>query len=197
MALDSNTDQGDQFAIDQGGGAATDPNANPDGGGSPGTGTGGTTPPIVQLPNNENGGILASSWILFVPVQDIVSKRSYVGMFDIFSNDDPFDGASYSYRAEELIPNSVATVREVWVSYKDLGPAAIIISVSGVNDDQEIVGTAVNLKLGTVAATGTILNVRADLQLTCFRPQLTWTRVAGGGPVCITAMEMRGEIDED
>lgn len=178
--------------LDGGGGDFGD--GTEDGGGVPGTPTGSSQG--VALPFGENGGVLGTTWFLFVPTQDSYSRRCYIATYDIGSFDDDVDASRYSYRAEDILKNRVPTVNRVILNYRDLGPAKLTVTITGTNDNGEVVSNSVETKLGNTIPTGAILTKFVDIQLTAFRPQLSLLRKAGGGPVCITGATMRGEVED-
>lgn len=168
------------------------------GGGTPGTPTGGGGAAVTGvLPNNENGGVLGTSWLLFVPVQNVATGLCFIGIFDLASFDDTVDGSSYSYRKEDVVFDQVPTVNRVILTYRDLGRAKVTVTVSGSNDDGQVISTSVQVQIGNAVPTGELLTKFVDLQLTGFRPQLTLSRKPGDGPLCITAVTMMGEVDEE
>lgn len=164
------------------------------GGGTPGTGTGSTG--SVGLPTGENGGVLATTYLLFVPVQDSSSGLCYIGTFSSTNFDDSRDGGSYSYRQEDIAPDAVATVHRIWITYRDLGAAKFTITLSGTNDDGQVVTSSAVVQVGNVVPTNALFTEPFGLQLTCFRPQLTISRVAGSGPISIVRIRMEGETEE-
>src|SRR5262249_5326063 len=127
----------------------------PDGGGSPGTGTGSSTG--SAFPASENGGVFASNYFLFMPVQDINTKQSFIGFYDFSSFDDPYADSSYSYRIEEIVPNSTPTVNRVDLTYVDLGLATIQVTISGVNDNGQVISSTISQQIGNKIATGALL----------------------------------------
>lgn len=166
----------------------------PAGGGTPGTETGSSLGPAI--PAGENGGVFGSTFYLLTPVEDIASGRCYLGYYDPASFNDTMDGSSYTYRSEDIIKDCVATVNRVVLTYRDLGAAKITVSISGTNDNSQVVSASVQVQLGNQVATGALLTRFVDIQLTCFRPQLSLSRAAGAGPVCITGATMRGTVSE-
>lgn len=168
---------------------------SPSGGGNPGTPTGSSQG--SAFPSTENGGVVGSSWLLFMPVQNIASGQCYIGIFDVSSFDDPTDGSFYQYRKEDLIPDTVPTVNRVDITYLDLGLATITVTVQAVNDDQKVVSQSVQVKLGNAVPTNDLMTKLVSIELTGIRPQLSWSRNAGSGPVTITRMIMRGEVEDD
>lgn len=164
------------------------------GGGLPGTPTG-THPPIGG-PIGENGGVFATSWLLFVPVTDPVTLNSHIGIFDVDSFDDVYDSSEYSYRVEDVGPSRVPTVRRVLLTYRDLGLAKIKVTISGTNDNLQAVSKTVEKQIGNAVPTGKILTALVDVALTCFRPQLTIHREPRAGNVSVIQAVMVGQIEE-
>lgn len=164
------------------------------GGGAPGTPTGSSTGP--SLPVGENGGVLANTYYLFVPVQDSRTGICYIGFFDVSSFDDTIDGSSYSYRQEDVIRDCVPTVNRVVLTYRDIGQAQLTVTLKGTNDRGEVVSQNVLVQLGNALPTNALLTKIVDIELTAYRPQLILSRAAGGGPFAITSATMRGTVSE-
>jgi len=161
----------------------------PGGGGTPGspTGTsGGTAVP------GENGGVIGSTYFLFAPVQD-QTGNCWFGFFDFSNFDDPKDSSEYDYRVEDIDSDTVPTVNFVVIDYRDLGKATIQITLTGVNDDGIVVSATQPVTIGNAVPTGKILSARVGISLSAWRPQASWKRSAGAGPVCITRLIMEGE----
>lgn len=197
-------DPGQIIGGDTGGGVSTPPipgaqNPAPTGGGQPGTTTG-TTDIQTGVPANpfgtENGGVGGTTWVLFFPVKDISSGLSYIGYFDVNNSNDSKDDSSYSYRAEDIALLRQPTVRRVGLVYRDLGAAAITITLSGTNDQAQVVSQSVTAQIGNTIPTNDLMIKLVDIQLTAFHPQLTISRAAGAGPVCITSATIIGEVEE-
>jgi hypothetical protein len=168
---------------------------SPCGGGTPGTGTGSSIG--AGLPIGENGGVVANTWFLFDPTQNIASGLSYLGFYDTASFDDQLDGSSYSYRVEDIISHRVPTVNRLVLTYRDLGLATVTWTVTGTNDLLQVVSASVTVQLGNKIPTNALLTKFVDISLTAFRPQLSWSRQPNGGPLSLVAVEMRGEVEEN
>lgn len=174
-----------------------DPNdGTPDGGGNPGTPTGGSSIASAGLPATENGGVIGSTYLLFVPVQDIRTGLCYIGTYDVTSFDDSGDGGSYSYRAEDIVKHKTPTVNKVILIYRDLGSAKLTVTLAVTNDNAQVKTASVDVQIGNAIPTGALITKLVYLQLTGYRPQLTLSRKAGDGPVCITSATMSGEIED-
>lgn len=176
-------------------GGSGGPMNQPDGGGVPGTSTGSSV--SIAFPANENGGVFASTYFLFTPVQDIASGQCYIGFYDFSNLDDQKDGSFYSYKQEDVVPDATPTVRRVDLTYQDLGLATITVTVTGTNDNGQVVSASVKQQLGNAVPTNALLTAFVSINLTCKRPQLGLSRTAGSGPVRITRAIMRGDSEED
>lgn len=162
--------------------------------------TGGGIPGAVVngvLPNNENGGVFASEWFLLIPSKSVVGGLCYLGIYDVTSLDDEKDGSLYNYRIEDIIPDQTPTVNRVILTYRDLGPAKLTVSVTSSNDNGEFIRAATEVQIGNKVPTFGLLTRFVDIQLTGFRPQLSITRKAGDGPLSIVAVTMKGECEEE
>lgn len=165
------------------------------GGGVPGTGTGSSSVP-TGFPIGENGGVVASTYFLFVPVQDTRSGQCYIGFFDTTDFNDDKDGSSYSWRQEDISIDAVPTVQRVWITYRDLGPAKFTLTITGTNDNAQIVSAAVVVQIGNNVPTGALFTQQIGLELSAFRPQLSISRNAGDGPISIVRVRMEGEVGD-
>lgn len=178
--------------LDGGSGRFIPPGGN--GGGAPGTGTGSSQ--SVGLPTNENGGVFGSTYFLFVPVQDARSGLCYIGFFDVSNFNDPVDGSSYSYRQEDISPDAQVTVQRIWITYRDLGLAKLTLTLTGTNDDGQVINASATVQIGNPVPTNALLTKQFGLQLTGFRPQLTISRNAGDGPISIIRVRLEGETEQ-
>lgn len=166
-----------------------------DGGGVPGTGTGSSSVP-AGLPFGENGGVLASTYFLMVPVQDIHSLQCFLGFFDTTDFDDQKDGSSYSWRQEDIGIDAVPTVQRVWITYRDLGPAKFTLTLTGTNDLNQVVSASAVVQIGNLIPTNALFTQQVGLELSAFRPQLGITRNPGDGPISIIRARMEGEVGD-
>lgn len=147
-------------------------------------------------PFGENGGFAVTSFILLLPVQDASTGVCYFAILDTSSFDDPNDGSFYAYREEDILPGRVPTVRRVVLVYRDLGLATLTVTVSGTNDNGQVVSGSTTVQLGNAKPTFELLTRFCDLQVTCYRPQLSYLRQPGGGPISIISATMVGEVEQ-
>lgn len=121
--------------------------------------------------------------------------------FDFTSYNDSLATTTYFYRAESF-QGRLPTVRRVIVEYLDLGVATLSISLQGSmgfesNETfQKVTAGPTAISIGTAGATGIIMTAACDIQLTCYNPQLSWSRAANGGPISIVSMTMIGTVEE-
>lgn len=151
---------------------------------------------VVAIPFNENGGFLATNFFLMLPLQDMTNGAVGVAIFNTGSFDDANDASSYSYKIEDIVPGRVPTVRRVIVNYRDLGPATLLVTLTGTNDNAQQISVSASKSIGTAAATGDQFVTFVDIELTAFQPQLTIGRAAGGGPISIISATIIGEVEE-
>lgn len=166
------------------------------GGGQPGTPTGSSGDVAAAIPFGENGGVVAITYLLFVPVQDVTTGRCYIGTYDINSFDDPKDDFSYSYRKEDIVKGVVVTVSRIWLTIRDIGKAKLTVTLAGTDYNQKKVTKSVTLAIGTASASSELLTYPVDISLSCYRPQITLSRKAGDGPVAVTEVTMVGEAPD-
>jgi hypothetical protein len=112
------------------------------------------------------------------------------------ANDDR-DGFRYSYRVEDIIPDQTATVNRIVLTYRDLGATKLTFTVTASNDNGQVISASTEVQIGNTIPTGALLTRFVDLAITGFRPQLTITKRANVGPVCIVAVTMKGTIEEE
>jgi hypothetical protein len=144
----------------------------------------------------ENGGFLATQFFLMVPTQGATGSLAYIGTFSADNYNDTVDGSSYSYRMEDIVVGRVPTVRRIFVVYRDLGLVTVTFTVSATNDNAQVVSQSATLTLGNVLPTNTLMSAFFDLVLTGYRPQVSWSRGAGAGPLSIVSVTMTGEYEE-
>jgi len=172
---------------------------NPGGGGSggggvPGTGTGSSSI-VTGLPIGENGGVFGTTWFTMVPMQDTRSLLCFLGFYDVTNFNDGIDGSSYSYRQEDVSADAVPTVHRVWITYRDLGLAKFTLTLSGTNDNAQVVSQSVTVQIGNALPTNALITTAVGLELTAFRPQLTISRNPGDGPISIVRVRLEGETE--
>lgn len=150
----------------------------------------------IAPPFGENGGFSATTFYMFVPTTASDSGASFIAIFDPTNFDDADDPSSYSWRAEDLVVARMPTVHRVILIYTDLGAATITVTVSGTNDNGNVVKASQKIKIGTTAATGEQMTKFVDLAITAFRPRVQIDRAAGAGPVSIVSCTMAGEVED-
>ena len=165
------------------------------GGGQTGTGTGSTSVPS-GLPANENGGLFAPTYYLMIPMQNSATGTCSLYTYDPTSFDDTTDGGYYKYRVEDVSLLRVPTVRRVGIIYRDLGLAKFTVTLTGTNDQRQVVSNSVVVQIGNSIATNALLTILVDITLTAFRPQLSFSRNAGDGPLSIVSATLIGEVEE-
>jgi len=161
------------------------------GGGQPGGGSGN-----AYVPFTENGGFQATQYLLFVPTQSVNGGPAYISTFLPNDWNDPTDGSSYSYRMEDVIVGRVPTVRRLFVVYRDLGLATVTFTVSGTNDNAQVVSQSQTKTLGNPNPTGALLSAFFDIALSAYRPQVSHSRAAGSGPLSIVSVTIIGEVED-
>jgi len=154
------------------------------------TGTG-----ITGGATGEAPGLVQSFRRELIPINGSVG--SLLAYFDSTTFNDPIDGSTYIYRAEDIVMSRVPTVRRVTLTYLDLGVATLAITITGANDLGALVTNTVTITIGNTIPTGLLLTAFADIVITCFRPQLSIFRAASGGPVQITAALISGTVETE
>ena len=131
-----------------------------------------------------------------VPVNSL-SAGIVLAYFNELNFNEALDGRSYIFRAEDILADRVPTVRPIIVTYIDLGVATVTATINGVDDNGTPVTAASTVTIGTAAASGNLLTKFIDLQATCFRPQLTLSQVAGGGPFQMSTAVITGTVEKE
>lgn len=180
--------------LDGGSGNFGPPVGGGGGGGTPGTPTGSSQG--AALPATEVGGVIGSTYFLFMPVQSVQDGRCFIGFFDVSSFDDSVDGSSYSYRKEDVKKDCQVTVNRIVLIYRDLGPCKLTVTVNGSDDNAQPTSASAKVQIGNVKPTDELLTKFVDITYTGFRPQVTVSRNAGDGPFCITSLTMRGTVSD-
>jgi VCBS repeat-containing protein len=150
----------------------------------------------MTAPFGENGGFAATQYVLFVPAQLNSGGPAFIGTFSADNYNDTFDGSSYSYRVEDVVVGAYPTVRRLFVVYKDVGQATITFTVTGTNDNAQVVSNSQTQVIGNTNPTNALMGIFFDIQLAAYMPQVSWSRAAGAGPVCIVSVTLIGEVEE-
>lgn len=115
--------------------------------------------------------------------------------FDPTNFNDPSMSSFYSYKVEDILAGRTGTINRVIISYRDLGPASLIINLSGTNDQQQAVNVTETVTIGNTLPLGIIMTKIVGIALTAQNLQLTLVRPANGGPVSITKVRMEGKVE--
>lgn len=150
----------------------------------------------MAVPYTENGGFAATTRYLFMPTVTIDGGQTQICVFDPTDFDDPTDNSYYFFRQEDVTAGRQPTVRRVIITYRDLGPASITLTLYATTDSATSVTASTTVSIGNTVPTGILMTKIVELQVTGFRPQLSISRAAGGGPVSIAAVTLIGEIEE-
>jgi hypothetical protein len=132
---------------------------------------------------------------LMVPATTI-NGSSFIGVFDPTNFNDPNQGSSHSFKVEDILPNMYPTVSRVILTYRDLGPCTVTASVTGANDNGQLVTANKTQLIGNAVPTKALLTSFFDLTLPAFRPQLTISKTAGAGPLSISTATMIGHVEK-
>lgn len=165
------------------------------GGGNPGTPSGSSQG--IAFPAGEIGGVIGSTYFLFIPVQNIQTGACYIATFDVTNFDDKVDGSSYSWRQEDVKKDRVPTVNRAILTYRDLGLCLLTLTIFAVNDKNQIISRSVQVQIGNRIPTNELMTQFIDISLSGFRPRPVISRAAAGGPFCITGLTLRGEVEEN
>jgi hypothetical protein len=142
-----------------------------------------------------NGGIPTPLQILLIPA--VPQPGAFMYTFDPTNFNDPNSGGFYSWKVEDVACGRTPTIHRVFISYRDLGQATIGVMLSGTNDAQQVVMSLnAALAIGNASPTNKIMTIDSGIiSLTAQNLQLTITRAANAGPVCITKVRMEGRVE--
>jgi hypothetical protein len=144
-----------------------------------------------------NGGVATTSRLTLYPMLN--ANTGIVGFYAF----DPTTGfnditapSTHSYKVEEVIAGRTPTVSRIIIGYRDLGPVAIICTLSGTNDSQQVVQPVTQpVTLGNQVPTGKLMTKILGMQLTAQNLQFTIFRPAGAGPLSITKVVLCGRVE--
>lgn len=159
-----------------------------------------TAKPILALVPDVpslGAGTPGSTNMMLLPLVSTTTGKTFLGTFDPSSFNDSQQGSTITFKSEDIVPNRVPTVRRVILTYRDLGQATVTASIT-VTDDNGVVQTytASPTQIGTPVATGLLLTKFIDIEATGFRPTLSLSRAANGGPLSISTIVMTGTVEK-
>jgi hypothetical protein len=141
--------------------------------------------------------VFARSKATLFPVFNSADDRCEFMAFDpTQSNNDELNESSYTFRVEDFGPFKTPTVRRVILSYLDLGEVTLTLTLTGCNDNQEVVSEDTEITIGNNPPTNAILTQKVDLQLTAMNQQLNIYRAPDAGPMSLTKVWLIGEVEE-
>lgn len=148
-----------------------------------------------------NGGTAAQLNMILLPATT-PGLNGTIYTFDPTNFNDINSGSFYNWKVEDVIAGRTPTVGRVILSYRDLGVARIMVTLSGVTgpNDPNHPNTPVSLvspltTIGTVNATQKICTLILGMTLSAANLQLSVIRSANGGPVSITKARLEGRVD--
>lgn len=133
---------------------------------------------------------------ILIPGQSAAPNTATLYTFNTDVFNDSTTGSSYYFKAEDIIADRVPTIRRVIITYRNLGVATLTITLTGIDDNGAVVTNSITATLGSVAANGNLLTYFGDITLTAFRPQLSITRAANGGPIAISTIVLVGRVEQ-
>jgi len=115
--------------------------------------------------------------------------------FDPTNFDDPGIGGFYFWKMEDVIAGRTPTLSRFIVSYRNLGVTTFTLTITGTNDNGDIVTKSKQVTVGTVAATGRIASKLIGLALSAQNLQASISRDPGSGPLSITKLRIEGRVE--
>jgi hypothetical protein len=157
-----------------------------------GGGGGGTTPAsgggAVNIPNS-NGGVLAQSQAALFPCFSVYNSRvEYHALAPSQGINDPLASSSYSWRVEQWNPYRQATIKRLLLTFRDLGQVTVTWTITGVNDDQEVISASQVTTFGNTVPTGKLMTIPINMTLTGLNLQVSVFRAANAGPLAIAQL---------
>lgn len=140
-------------------------------------------------------GQTTSQNALLIPLNPSAGGTNKIGVFTP-GNYNTEVASQYTFRMEDIAESRVPTVRRVVITYKDIATCPITVTVSGTNDNAQVVSSSQNVTLGSGTNTNNLMTKFVDITLTAFRPQIQITRAANAGSLAITKVMMVGTVED-
>jgi hypothetical protein len=106
--------------------------------------------------------------------------------------------SGYSWRTEQIKPYLSYTVRGIIWTFTDLGQVSVTWTLTGVDENFDVVSVSASLGVGNAVPTGRIMSTRVDLGPQAMMNQsLSVSRLAGEGPLSVVQVYMFGAADAD
>lgn len=167
-------------------------------GGSGGGSSGASANTGVTVPTS-NGGVFAQSRLVLYPCQNLITgDMEYFSFSPLVAPNDPFNPSFYFWRVEQISPYRNFTVRRFIWTFTDLGQVYVIWTLSGVNENQQVVQTTNAVGVGNAVPTYKIFSIALDFgPLSMMNQQLSVYRAANAGPLSVVQMYGSLELEEN
>jgi hypothetical protein len=163
----------------------------------PGQQQGSFVPQSTILPSSL-GGVFGISQVCLYPCLNLVTGLSEYRTFDTTQpQNDPMNPSSYSFKVEQFKVYRNPTIRKILWTFKDLGQVAVTWTITGTNENQQVVSQSTSVGVGNAVPTKAIMTVEVDLNITAMNMQLSVAKAAGAGPMSILKVVLIGEIEEN
>lgn len=141
-----------------------------------------------------NGGTSAPLGLLLIPCQQFVTQE--VLALDTTNYNDPAYGSFYFYKVEEIIAGRTPSCTRQIITYRDLGEASIVCTLSGYDQNANApTSVSVPLAIGSAGATGKLFTALLGMSLTAMNLQFSITRNPDAGPVSIVKVRLEGKVE--
>jgi hypothetical protein len=148
-----------------------------------------------------NGGTNAPLNLLLIPVSVIgvpFVTRGSMQTFDPTNFNDPSEPSSYFWKVEEVAAGRTPSCTRQMITYRDLGVATIVATLTGYNQnvsDTNPDSNSETFSIGTVGATKKLCTIVRGLSLSAQNLQYSVVRAANAGPVSIVKVRLEGRVE--
>ncbi len=173
--------------------------------GLPSGGQGGGFQPQNSILPSSFGGVFALSQVTLYPCLNIVTGLSEYRTFDVTQPaNDPANPSSYSWKVEQFKAYRNPTIRKILWTFKDVGQVSVTWTLTGTNENQQVVTAQTSLGVGNAAPTMAIMTVGIDVfgssgqsGFTAMNMQLSVSKAPGAGPLSVLKVVLVGEIEDN
>lgn len=90
-----------------------------------------TAADVATVSGVSSGGLSGADSVVAFPIYDNLSQSYRIGYFDFATFDDPNDSYSVTFRTEDYPELREATLTNVVIVYRDLGPVKVTVQAQG------------------------------------------------------------------
>ena len=142
-----------------------------------------------------NGGTTTPFYALLIPAQITSGTSQQMYTFNMTNFNDANSPSSYTWKVEDVIAGRNPSITRLIVSYTDLGVGTATFTLTGTNDNGQVVSSSQTVTLGNSVPTNKVMSKVIGINLTGENLQLSVLRNANAGPVSITKIRMEGKVE--